>query len=115
MTTTMVPELRKAVKEYYKWNGDRHGSAVRIVSCDGIFGGKMPHVLAHVTEENGEKISTLMEFQEWKDGHFDVTEIGCCGRECEQVYLDNWRKAASEARRMQEVITAHPEDYDDAR
>ena len=77
-----LPEaLRKAVKEYYEWQGDKSGHAVKIVQNHNKGAYKM--VLARLTDAEGDKLSSLMDYQPWADGHYDVTEIFVGKRECE--------------------------------
>lgn len=90
MTEKLTPALRKAVREYYEWHGDKHGSAERIVSRPGRFGREYM-VLAHIVNDQGDKLSTLMIYSGWADGHYDVTEIYVFPQEDEKEYLDAWR------------------------
>lgn len=74
-------ELRKAVTEYYEWQGDRRihlfGVAVNRKS-----GYRM--LLVHFTDSQGVKMSALMEYQGWAEGHWDVTEAEWTAREDEE-------------------------------
>ena len=66
-------QLKKAVTEYYEWQGDKKAKPVRFVVNK--MPGKYKMLLVRFTDEQGNKMSSLMEYQEWKDGHWDVTEI----------------------------------------
>ena len=109
MEYSLNPELRKAVREYYQWNGDKHGSAARIVSRPGRFGREYM-VLAHVTSAEGDKLSTLMFFNSWADGHYDVTEDVPFPRECEERYLKAWRDEGREDVKLYKVQCEHEEE-----
>lgn len=63
--------LVKAVKEYFQWNRDRSAHPVRFVKD--INGYEM--LLVRFTDAQGVKMSGLMMFQPWKDGHYDVSEF----------------------------------------
>lgn len=90
MATITVPGLRKAVKEHFEWQGDRCGHAVKIVQ-NIKSGYKM--VLVRFTDAQGNKLSGFMTFQEWNDGHCDVTEAYVFRRECEDANIEVFRKS----------------------
>ena len=95
MLEKLTPALRKAVREYYEWHGDKHGSAQRIVSRPGRYGREYM-VLAHIVTKDDDKLSTMMIYSDWADGHYDVTEIYVFPREDEKDYLDAWREVGRE-------------------
>jgi hypothetical protein len=111
MTKKMVPALRKAVREYYEWHGDKHGSAERIVSRPGRFS-RDYMVLAHVENDQGDKLSTMMDFTDWADGHYDVTEIYVFPREVEKEYLAAWRDEGREDVKLWKVQQEHMDEED---
>ena len=63
--------LRKAIQEYYKWHGDRKAKPIKYIFNKG----GLEAILVYVTDKDGDRICTLMEFQKWADGHYDVTEF----------------------------------------
>ena len=111
MTKKLTPALRKAVREYYQWHGDKHGSAVRIVSRPMRFG-RDHMVLAHIETDQGDKLSTMMGFNGWADGHYDVTEIYVFPRDVEKEYLEAWRDEGREDVKLWKVQCEHMEDED---
>lgn len=111
MTERLTPALRKAVREYYQWQGDKHGSAQRIVSRPGRFGREYM-VLAHVVNDQGDKLSTMLIYTGWADGHYDVTEIYVFPREREQDYLEAWREEGREDVKLWQVQCEHEDEVD---
>ena len=97
MKSVGIPELEKAVKEYYEYQGDRNMHAVRFIENrhsarlrEKEYGRKTKGyemLLARFIDENNVKYSSLMEYQRWADGHWDVTEIFFCPRECEKKMI----------------------------
>lgn len=79
--------LRKAVREYYEWHGDKRSFAIR------IFENKSDDqmVLTRFIDSHGEKMSALMFFQGWADGHYDVSEYEACSRICEEILVENFK------------------------
>ncbi len=75
------PELLRAVKEYYDWQGDHDASIVKfIVNLDDY-----EMLVVRFTDSKGHKLSGLMDTQNWADGHWDVTERNTFKRECEDT------------------------------
>ena len=83
--------LKKAVTEYYEWQGDRKAKPVRFVVNK--MPGKYKMLLVRFTDEQGNKMSSLMEYQEWKDGHWDVTEIFVSEREDEDQLVKGFEES----------------------
>ena len=52
--------------------------------------GKYKMLLVRFTDKDKRKMSSLMEYQTWADGHWDVTEIDAIGRDCEQMMIDEF-------------------------
>lgn len=77
----LAQELVSSVREYYDWLGDRNAKPVRFVVNKYYDWNKM--LLSRFTDSDGNKMSSLMEYQEWKDGHWDVTEVYVADREDE--------------------------------
>lgn len=79
-----IPEkLKKTIKEYYEYSGEDGAYTVKSVpaklsSC----GYEM--ILVRVTDTEGRKLSTLIDFTEWADGHYEVTEMYHVDRENEK-------------------------------
>lgn len=88
------PMLEKAVQEYYEYQGDKRYHTARWVENKHSrhtrtreYGKKTDGyklLLVRIVDEDNEKMSALMETQYWADGHWDVTEVFFCPRECEQ-------------------------------
>jgi len=78
----MQRALRKAVREYYAWHGDRKIEPVGFITNKKS--GDFKLLLVRFTDENGMELSSLMTYQEWADGHWDVTEEEVVPRQCEQ-------------------------------
>ena len=79
------PMLRKAVTEYYEWHGSRkiHLFAIAVNKKSDY---KMLHV--HFIDENEVRMSSLMTYQPWADGHYDVTEVEAVEREEEKAMVE---------------------------
>ena len=94
MKSVGIPELEKAVREYYEYNGERNMHAVRFVEnkpsaveateTDPKRISGYTLLLVRFIDSDGEKISALMEYTHWADGHWDVTEDRSCPRKCEE-------------------------------
>lgn len=84
------PMLRKAVTEYYEWHGSRriHLYAIAVNKKSGYM---LLHV--HFIDSNEVRLSSLMTYQPWADGHYDVTEIDVCKREEEQEMIENFENS----------------------
>lgn len=78
--------LRKAVREYYEWHGDKRSFAIHIFKNQS----KDEMVLARFVDEDGDKMSSLMFFQAWADGHYDVTEDDAVLREYEKELVEEF-------------------------
>ena len=78
--------LRKAVREYYEWHGDKRSFAIRIFENRS----KDRMVLARFVDSCGNKMSSLMFFTGWTDGHYDVSEDEVVIREHEDEFIKNF-------------------------
>ena len=88
MARNNCPEgLRKAVREYYEWHGDKRSFAIHIYTNRS----KDQMVLARFVDEDGDKLSSLMFFDAWADGHYDVKESYAFPRECEKRMVDSFK------------------------
>ena len=79
--------LRKAVREYHEWHGDKRSFAIRIFrnkSGDEL-------VLTRFVDDEGNQMSSLMFFNGWADGHYDVSEYGVVPRDYEETYVDAFK------------------------
>lgn len=82
--------LKKAVKEYYEWHGDKRAFAIALVKTKD----KNEMLLAHFEDgSTGKKMSTLMWATGWADGHWDVKEEFLFPRECEAHVLQVFRNS----------------------
>ena len=81
-------ELKRAVTEYYEWNGDRNAKPIKFIVNK--IPGKYKMLLVRFIDKDGNKLSSLMEYQRWADGHWDVTEIDAIGRELEKMMVDEF-------------------------
>ena len=79
--------LRKAVREYHEWHGDKRSFAIRILENRS----KDRMVLARFVDEDGDKMSSLMFFTGWADGHYDVSEDEAVIREDEDEFVENFK------------------------
>jgi len=84
-------ELKKAVNEYYEWNGDLSSHPVKFVVNK--MPGKYKMLLVRFTDKHKNKMSSLMEYQRWADGHWDVTEIDAVPRECEKCMVNEFENS----------------------
>ena len=75
------PKLRKAVREYYTYLGDRKAKPVMMV--DNLYSDYVL-LLVRFIDSDGNEMSALMDIQEWADGHFDVTEMFTADRADEE-------------------------------
>ena len=66
-------ELKKAVREYYEWHGDSTARPVKFVVNK--MPGKFKELLVRFTDAHKVKMSSLMDYQTWADGHWDVIEV----------------------------------------
>ena len=78
------PMLRKAVVEYYEWHNSRriHLYAIAVNKKSGYM---MLHV--HFIDADETRMSSLMMYQHWNDGHYDVTEYDAVRREDEELMV----------------------------
>lgn len=84
-------QLKKAVTEYYEYQGDTKAEPVRFVVNK--MPGQYKMLLVRFTDEQGHEMSALMEYQEWADGHWDVTEIDPRPRECEECMVKDFEES----------------------
>lgn len=81
------PELRKAVTEYYEWHGSRRIHLYKI-AVNKKSGYQM--LVVHFIDDQENRLTSLMEFQPWKDGHYDVTEAETCPRDQEEKMVEEF-------------------------
>lgn len=96
-------QLKKAVREYYEYQGDTKAVPVRFVENKHSSGfreeqtgrkiGGYDLLLVRFTDEAGDKMSALMEYTDWKDGHWDVTEIIAELRQCEDRMVKDFEES----------------------
>lgn len=87
-------QLKKAVTEYYEYQGDTDAVPVRFVTNK--MPGKYKMLLVRFTDQQGKEpveMSALMEYQEWKDGHWDVTEMDVRPRKCEDCMVKDFEES----------------------
>jgi hypothetical protein len=83
--------LKKAVAEYYEWNGDKSCHPVKFVVNK--MPGKYKMLLVRFTDKDKNKMSSLMDYQTWADGHWDVTEVDAVPRECEKCMVNEFENS----------------------
>ena len=88
MIYSIDDQLKNAVKEYYDWHHNRNGRPIKFVVNN--IHGQYHMLLVRFIDENGIKMSGLMDFQHWKDGHWDVTETYAFPRECEKQIVNRF-------------------------
>ena len=88
---TIDDQLKKAVAEYYEWHGETKAKPVRFVVNK--MPGQYKMLLVRFTDEQGDKMSALMTYEHWKDGHWDVTEFYVSERECEECLVKNFEES----------------------
>ena len=81
--------LRKAVKEYYQWHGDKTANPVKIIRNKKV----LEAVVVRVKDADGDEITTLMDFMGWKDGHYDVTEFDYADRRSEALLIADFEQS----------------------
>lgn len=96
-------QLKKAVREYYEYQGDTKAVPIRFVENKhsarfreeqtGRKIGGYDLLLVRFTDASGNKMSALMEYTDWKDGHWDVTEIFTTDRDCENVMVSDFEES----------------------
>ena len=99
-------QLRKAVTEYYEYQGDADAEPIRFVENKhsasfreeqtGRKIGSYDLLLVRFTDKQGEEpmeMSALMEYQEWNDGHWDVTEMDARPRKCEDCMVRGFEES----------------------
>ena len=89
MRTSFDPGLVKSVKEHFCWQGDRSSHPVRFVKN----AGGLEMLLVRFTNVQGVKMSGLMDFVPWKDGHWDVSEFESVSRENEAKMIRKFEKS----------------------
>ena len=78
----LTAELKKKVREYHEFHGDKTGYAVKVVrAADGY-----PAVLARAVTAQGRKISAILMV----DSQGDVSEHCSCPRECEAMLVADY-------------------------
>ena len=88
----MKRELRKAIREYYQWNGDKKIKPVKLVENER--GVRMALVRLMDSDEN--ELSSLMSCFEWGNGKWDVWEMWVFERECEDVAVEAFMTGEAE-------------------
>ena len=107
-----LPEqLKKAVKEYYEWLGDRNARPIKFVTCKN--GLKPTLLLARFIDEDGRWMSSLMTETHWADGHHDVTEIYYCCRKLESAMVEAFENSPNGELGNIDDDYDETEDYDD--
>lgn len=91
MIYSIDDQLKKAVKEYYDWHHNKNGRPVKFVVNN--MHGQYHMLLVRFNDEDGTKMSGLMDFQHWADGHWDVTEVYAVGREDEEELVDGFENS----------------------
>ena len=96
-------QLKKAVREYYEYHGESKAVPVRFVENKHSANFREEHtgrkiggydlLLVRFTDEAGDKMSALMEYTDWKDGHWDVTEIFTACRDCENSMVSDFEES----------------------
>ena len=91
------PSLEKAVKDYHEWHGDRNVKLMCFI-CDAI-GESL--LLTRVTDEQGNKLSCLLEFYYMNDDDgWDIREYNHSERDDEpmliQCYMGSYPESADE-------------------
>jgi hypothetical protein len=87
-------QLKKAVTEYYEYQGDTDAVPVRFVTNK--MPGKYKMLLVRFTDQQEKEpveMSALMVYQEWNDGHWDVTEMDVRPRECEDCLVRDFEES----------------------
>lgn len=87
-------QLKKAVTEYYEYQGDTDAVPVRFVTNK--MPGKYKMLLVRFTDQQEKEpveMSALMEYQEWNDGHWDVTEMDVRPRKCEECLVRDFEES----------------------
>jgi len=88
----MKRELRKAIREYYQWNGDKKIKPVKLVENER--GVRM--ALVRFTDADGNELSSLVSCWEWGNGKWDVSEMWVFKRECEDVDVEAFKTGEAE-------------------
>lgn len=95
MTDTYIPpitdKLKEAVKEYYEWNGDRNAKPIKFVVNK--MPGKFKELLVRFIDKDNVKMSALMDYRTWADGHWDVTEVDVVQRPCEKCMVSEFENS----------------------
>ena len=91
MIYSIDDQLKKAVKEYYDWHHNKNSRPVKFVVNN--MHGPYTMLLVRFNDERGTKMSGLMYFTHWKDGHWDVTEAYAVERESEEELVDGFENS----------------------
>lgn len=81
--------LKEAVRQYYEWHGDKRAHALQILhnqSDDEL-------VMVHFVDDFGRKMTSLMYFQGWKDGHYEVSEYDAFIRSREDIWIEDFKQS----------------------
>jgi len=87
-------QLKKAVAEYYEYQGDTDATPIRFVTNK--MPGKYKMLLVRFTDQQAkvpENMSSLMTWEHWNDGHWDVTEMDVLPRRCEDCLVRNFEES----------------------
>lgn len=84
---TFEPTLAKAVKEYHEWHGDKNIKLIDFI-CNPL-GDSL--ILTRVTDEQGNKISCLLEFYYMNDDNgWDIREYNHSERDNEYMLMQDY-------------------------
>lgn len=84
------PALRRAVREHCEFHGDRGVRLMRIVKNRNS---DFQMLLIRVTDENGMKYSSLVFFEQWADGHYEISEMEYARRDGEREMIEEFENS----------------------
>ena len=84
------PNLKKALRDYYDYLGDGKAKAIKIIKNKHS---EVSMLLVRFKDSDGDEMSALMDFQEWADGHIDVTEVFTAEREDEAEMVKGFEES----------------------
>lgn len=85
-------QLTAAVNEYYNWNSDRKPKAVKYVYNKNY----TEAILVRFIDGYGIEMSSIMLYQNWADGHYDVTELDFVERADEELMIKAYEESGGE-------------------
>lgn len=90
MINIKSPSVKKTVREYYSYMGENHTKVIGIIKNKYS---DYDMLLVRFSDSNGQEMSSLLDYQEWADGHIDVTEVFTAFRIDEESMVNDFEES----------------------